>query len=324
MNLSASIPTLVVYLSTVSFTALAHPGSGIVVDREGNVYFTHSGRGCGKIDSQGRLTYVHNSKGGHWMCLDAKGTFSHVQPRYFDRITSAGAIPALIFADGGSPIAVPGDGNLYYVSNGESLTPGGLQVTRMSADGVTSTFAPDLAKVTEKAGITGLAPGPDGTICVALPNAILKVKTDGSFSTLANPVVVTDCDEDYPDGNRNIPLPGLRGLAVDDHGTVFAAGTGCHRVLKITAEGKVETMLKSERPWSPTGVAVRGADVYVLEYTNANGGPGDGWRPRIRKLERDGKVTTLVTVPSDPDKKQEGTSHKNSDNSNSKSNQPKP
>jgi pimeloyl-ACP methyl ester carboxylesterase len=53
----------------------------------------------------------------------------------------------------------------------------------------------------------------------------------------------------------------------------------------------------SERPWSPTGVAVSGEDVYVLEYTHAHANADKGWRPRVRKLGRDGKVTTLATIP---------------------------
>jgi hypothetical protein len=81
---------------------------------------------------------------------------------------------------------------------------------------------------------------------------------------------------------------------------VYAAATGCHRVVKFARDGKVKVFLQAERPWSPTGVAVHGGNVYVLEYTNANGGAADGWTPRVRKLARDGKVTTLATVPSRP------------------------
>jgi hypothetical protein len=65
---------------------------------------------------------------------------------------------------------------------------------------------------------------------------------------------------------------------------------------KIAPDGKVESVLRAERPWSPTGVAVRDGAVYVLEYTNANGGPGEGWLPRVRRLGRDGRVTTLATI----------------------------
>ena len=91
-------------------------------------------------------------------------------------------------------------------------------------------------------------------------------------------------------------------LAVDGRGTVYAAAAGCHCVVKMTANGKVETILKAERPWSPTGVAVKGDDLYVLEYTNAHGPPRE-WRPRVRKLGRDGKVSTLASIPAKGDLK---------------------
>ncbi len=288
--------------SWAAFTASAHPGSGIVVDQQGNVYFTHTGRGCAKIDPQGRLTYVHESRGGHWMCLDAEGSFSRAQPKYFERTTAPGVKPALIFADGGSPIAVLRDGRLYYASNDEKMMPGGLQITRQSPGGEISVFPPDGKKTTAKLGITGLAPGPDGALYIASPSAVSKLRMDGTFTTLANPIELKDCDVDYPDGNTNMALPSLRGLAVDEHGTVFAAGVGCHVVVKISPDGKVETVLKAERPWSPTGVAVHRGELFILEYTNANGGPKDGWRPRVRKLGRDGQVTTLVTVAPEPGK----------------------
>ncbi len=114
---------------------------------------------------------------------------------------------------------------------------------------------------------------------------------------MIHPVATSDCDEDYPDGNPKWPLPALRGLAVDADCTVFAAATGCHRVLRIARDRKIEVVLKSERPWSPTGVALHGGNLYVLEYTNANGGLANGWAPRVRKLARDGKISTLATLP---------------------------
>ena len=49
----------------------------------------------------------------------------------------------------------------------------------------------------------GLAPGPDGFLYAACPSAVLKVGPDGVATTIAHPVKVGDCDEDYPDGNRN-------------------------------------------------------------------------------------------------------------------------
>src|SRR2546425_653458 len=37
----------------------------------------------------------------------------------------------------------------------------------------------------------------------------------------------------------------------------------------------------------------------ILEYTNANGNLREGWRPRIRRLGRDGKASTLWTASTD-------------------------
>jgi streptogramin lyase len=278
------------------FTASAHPGSGIVVDEQGNVYFTHTGRGCGKIDSQGRFTYIHESRGGHWICLDPKGSFSRTQPKCFERITSLGVKPALIFADGGSPLAVLPDGNLYFASNDETMTPGGLQITRQSPSGIISIFPPDGKRITEKLGITGLAPGPDGSLYIASLCAVTKLNLNGTFTIIAQNFELKDCDVDYPDNNPQNRLPCLRGLAVDENGTVFAAGVGCHAVIKISPNGKAQTILKSERPYSPTGVALHRGAVYILEYTNANGGPNEGWLPRVRKLAHDGNVTTLFVA----------------------------
>src|SRR5206468_2472233 len=101
----------------VTATAFSHPSSGIVVNEQGEVFFVHSGRGLAKLDREGKLTYVYQSKGGHWLCLDPQGSFSRTQPKHFKRITPDGVRPAIIFADGGAPIAVCRDGNLYYGSN---------------------------------------------------------------------------------------------------------------------------------------------------------------------------------------------------------------
>jgi hypothetical protein len=279
-------------------TAISHPSSCIVINDKGEVFFVHSTRGLAKLDREGKLTYVHQSKGGHWLCLDPQGSFSRTQPTHFERVTREGVRPAIIFADGGATIAVCRDGNLYYGSNwrgGDEHPPGGLTVSRLSPGGKLSHVSPSLkdtlAKLDE--GVTGLAAGPEGLIYVASPSSIFKMKLDGTVTPLAQPAVVEDCDEDLPPNWR---APGFRGLDVETNGTVYAAATGCRRVVKITSTGKLTTILKSERPWNPTGVALHKGDVYVLEWTNANGGANDGWRPRVRKVASDGKVTMLVTI----------------------------
>src|SRR5262245_26697592 len=83
------------YLTMVCFLgaaapAISHPSSGIVIDERGDVLFVHSGRGLAKLDQTGKLTYVHQSTGGHWLCLDSNGSFSRTQPKPFERVTPEG------------------------------------------------------------------------------------------------------------------------------------------------------------------------------------------------------------------------------------------
>jgi len=120
---------------------------------------------------------------------------------------------------------------------------------------------------------------------------------DGTVRLLAHPVTINDCDEDPADhriANRGIPL--LRGIAVDSAGNVFTAATSCHCLIKVKPNGSVQTILKAERPWSPTGVALYKGEVYVLEYTHANGPATEGWYPRVRKIGTDGRITVIADL----------------------------
>jgi len=287
--------------------ALAHPGSGIVVNAKGDVFFIHTGRGVCKIDTQGKLTYIHKDTGGHWMALDAGGRFSTQFPRLFQRVTPPDLKPAVLFASGGGPLVVNRDGNLYYGSGfpgGDDTAPGFHTVTRLSPDGKRTLFAPQLkltlAELNE--GVMGLAAGSDGVLFVACPNAILRVTMEGIVTTFVHPVVVKDREDDLAKDShtRAFHSPYLRGLDVTEDGTVYAAVTGCRWVVKVTPEGKVKTVLKAERPWTPTGVAVRDKDVFVLEYVHSDN-PKE-WAPRVRKLGPDGKITILATPSRDENK----------------------
>jgi hypothetical protein len=87
-----------------------------------------------------------------------------------------------------------------------------------------------------------------------------------------------------------------RGIDVDSEGIVYVAATGCRAVLKITADKKVTTVLRTVSPWSPTAVALHGSDLYVLEYLHTAGDNRREWLPRVRKVSSDGTVVTIATV----------------------------
>jgi hypothetical protein len=87
----------------------------------------------------------------------------------------------------------------------------------------------------------------------------------------------------------------LRGLDVARDGTIYVAASACGALLKISKDGKVSVALRSADSWSPTGVAVSGGDLYVLEYLYVAGGPKE-WVPRVRKVSADGKATVVASV----------------------------
>jgi len=82
----------------IGTSATAHPGSGIMIDEYGQIYFTDTGKGVWKIDTNGKLTYLPASK-FHWMTIDAAGHFAGSPKNfgeYFERVTPQNNKPALI------------------------------------------------------------------------------------------------------------------------------------------------------------------------------------------------------------------------------------
>jgi sugar lactone lactonase YvrE len=298
----------VVLMQLVS-TALAHPGSGIVVDGHGNIFVSDINRGLLKFSPDGKVS-VALKEAGHWLAVDSEKKFARMDfqksdhwPRWFKHRNPPGSDLALI-SDGGSPLVVHRDGSLYYVCNDEQMIPGGLQVARLSPDGKLALVAPTLkARAMELGGLKGLATAPDDSLYATTAAAVLKVNLDGTFKIVKQSIVAPDCDrylvENPPAEYERLQTAGapfLNGIAVSSSGDIYLAATGCRCVLKLDQQGRVSTVLKVESPWSPTGVALHGEDLYVTEWTNAHSEQHD-YRPRVRKVGRDGKVTTVGTFP---------------------------
>jgi sugar lactone lactonase YvrE len=276
----------------VETTIFAHPGSGIVVDRNGQVYFTDTGKGVWKIDAQGRLTYIPASR-FHWMAIDLSGYFAESQNafgEYFERVTPKGSKPAVIISSD-FPLVVNRDGYMYYANTRH----GSAKIVRRTPDGKESVLASD--KVFEF--ISGIAASPDGSIYIteasnAHANTIRKITMNGTVSVIAT--FVGKAAEDLP--LETVPSY-CRGLAVDAQGFVYVAATGSRSVLKISPQGRVSNILQEPSPWTPTGVALFNGDVYVLEWHDVPASQSEvrtAYIPRVRKIGGDGRLTTLATV----------------------------
>jgi hypothetical protein len=278
-----------------------HPGSGIVVDEDGTVFVADINRGLVKFEASGK-TSVALREAGHWLANDAAGKFSSMEfeksehwPRWFKHRNPPGSMLKLI-SDSGSPLVVHPKGNLYYVCNDAKLIPGGLQIAKLTPDGKGELVAPGMkGKVDELGGLKGLAVGPDGSLYATTPGAVLKVNLDGNFFVVTNRLVVAECERELPANTPAAFEPFLTGIIVNARGDIFLAATGCRCVVKLSRDGKISTILKAEAPWSPSGLALKGEELYVAEWTNSTS-ETHNYRPRVRRVGGDGKVTMLGEV----------------------------
>lgn len=282
----------------ISTSVPAHPGSGIGVDRTGQVFFLDTGSGLWKIDAKGGLTHLSTLR-HHWMAIDASSGFANsrlpVDPAGDWVLTKIGSDPTVLISTD-FPIAIGRDGNLYYPP---PRRPGQLQIVRTTPSGNASVFATLPNKTTggPLEWINGITAAPDGSIYYTEDYAIRRIDPRGQVSTVATvPALV-----------RGPSIPGidqhpyLRGLSVDAKGVMYVADNGDARVLKITPDGKITTLLQLPNGvWAPTAVALYRDDLYVLEFTHDEGDDRTTWMPRIRKITPDGKSTIILTVDQMP------------------------
>jgi len=108
----------------------AHPGSGIFVDEQGQIYFTDTGEGVWMSNTKGALSLFSKSA-LHWMAYSKDDRFAHAPEKFehFERITPTGSKPVL-FICSEFPCAFGQDGNLYYADTRE-----GTRIIRRTPEG---------------------------------------------------------------------------------------------------------------------------------------------------------------------------------------------
>jgi hypothetical protein len=280
----------------LAVSGFAHPGSGILVDVRGQVYFLDTGSGLWKIGTGGGLTHISPLR-NHWIAMDPSDQFTQsrlpADPGRDWEVTAAGSDPTMLISTDFS-LVVGQDGNLYYPSVRES----NVRILRRSPMGETTTFAtlPRSVAGASLRWINGIATGPEGSIYYTENNAVRRISARGEVTTIATVQPLTN----GPSIPGSESRPYLRGLKVDAKGVVYVADAADARVLKITPDGKLTTLLQLESPWAPTDVAVFGDIIYVLEFTHDAGDDRTTWMPRVRKITPDGRTTIIVTVDQMP------------------------
>ncbi len=310
--LHPAVPALLLSL-LIPGIATAHPGTGIAVDRQGRVYFTDLKR-IWRWEPGGRVSAVVEGKHSHAIRLDADGNLEGEHLSYDSAtqrwLTSAWRLaPDGGLTDTGTPReegfpflftpAVAPDGTRYYtrvdnnrrdVSEIHRRTPDGKP--ELLAGGIYG-YADGVGREARFGPIGAIAVGPSGSVYVTDLACVRKVTADGRVTTLAR-------------GGRLLKstlaarLLGLgerfgymMGLAVDAGGNVFAANYGGRRVVRVSPSGHVTSVLEQRGPWSPTGVALSGNDLYVLESGTM---PVPGLSVRVRRLSPGGRAAVLAVI----------------------------
>ena len=257
-------------LSAAAFSP-AHPGTGIVVDAAGCVYFTDL-RQIWRWEPGGRLTAIVSDKHSHGLLLDADGSvmgehlaFEPASKRWLTsawRWTREGLTQVLPPSEGfppSLPQAVGPDGSAYFCkvdNNRRDVSEiwrrgrdGSLELLAGGAYG----YADGQGRSARFGGIGALAVGPDGALYVADAPAIRRVAPDGRVSTLARGGLLKPSFAYRVFGGR---FGYLMGLAVDGSGNVFVANYGGGKVVKVTPAAAMTTVVASPGSWSPSGVAI--------------------------------------------------------------------
>jgi hypothetical protein len=281
----------------------AHPAWGIVVDSQGQVYFSDL-ETVWKRDPQGRVSQVRSGVSGrhiHDLAIDAADTIHGIDntydpdtetyPRALWKLSAAGdfayVVPATADLPIGRSIWMDSTGATFSVEpfNNERKE---TKIIKRTSDGTTTLFAGgvfghrDGAKDTARFSmITDIAFATDDTAYVTDGGTIRRIDRTGHVTTLF----------------RSAGASRLFGLAVDSDRSVVVADPEARRVFRVTASGTSVVIATSARPWRPTGVALRGGDLYVLEswhLASARSGT------RVRRVAADGTTSVLASVGATP------------------------
>ena len=269
MRVIRSALLVAVAMFFVSSRADAHPGSGIVVDRAGTIYFVVAGTNViMKVSRDGRSTaldfgeqlrlphhLVLGKDGSLYVASDCDGIVwrlgadGMLREHFNPKRAMLPKLSRLEVGFGGDPFTVDSAGNVYALA-----ASGATSIVRIAPGGA-------LAPIATRARFSRLhfgsmAWGPDGALYISDVDRVWRIA--GGNATAIVP--------------RGAQLLLATGIAVDSASNIYVADYSAERVVRLAPDGIVNTpkAVARLRLRHPTGVTVADGAVYALY--NAFGG----------------------------------------------------
>ena len=265
----------------------AHPGVGIVMDRQGNVFYTDLSQ-VWKIAADGSRSVAVKNVHTHELSLDAEGNLYGEHLWYEgERIDKWGHRVWRLGVDGKLADVIPARegfrkgysfvrdaaGNLYW-SEGD----GPLEIRRRAPDGAITT----VGKCASCRGGGWMTVTPEGTVLFLDQGDLRRMAPDGALSTVAKNLASRTLTQ-LQVGDRHLVM----GVWTDPEGNAYVAVYGARQVKRIDPAGGIQVVATSSFPWSPTGgLAAANGDLWLLEYSLTN-------EARVRRIRKDGREKTF-------------------------------
>lgn len=268
------------FIGTIS----AHPGIGIVMDNDGNVFYTDLTH-VWKISPEGARTIAVKNVHTHELYIDSNGDLYGSHEWYEGEATDKwGNYVWCLSKDGVFEKVIPdvegfldnttlirdAEGNSYWSKksgNSELLM-------KQTLDGSSYKLTEHLFTDIRWIHYSEI----DNNVYVADQLAVKKITPSGVVLILAD-----DLKEAKPSFEGVADRHYLFGIWTSSNHNVYVASYGAGKVKKISATGKVSTIFVSEEGWSPCGGMIdKNGTMWIMEFSSKNS-------TRVRKLVPNGE-----------------------------------
>ncbi len=251
----------------------AHPAVGLVMDRQGNVFYSDLVH-VWRIAPDGKKSIAVRDVHTHELAIDSLGNVfgedseylggDRYRHRIWRRGTEGRVTDVVPWRDGfwrEYGLVRDHAGAMYWLYCPERS----CVIRKRTPDGRTTTVAPG---VRFNHRINWIAAGVDGSLYVVDGSDLRRISREGHVNTV----------------KRDLG-PQMMGLWPDARNNVYVAVYGSRAVVRVSPDGRVATVARTPAPWGPSGVLVApNGDLWILETSTSN-------QVRVRRIEVNGRST---------------------------------